>query len=230
MQEKGKAKKKKGVIVTEIRQQYGPSFTFDLIRPDDLLALTFDFFNMNLAAGGGAPRLVRVDPNQPAYLVVHFGPQHIAEEAFQEGSTPTPIPKKTGEPPILSRLAGSSRLAFIVPASVAEIPYTLESLLNWAQFEQSVTPLAKPPLRLTLGQTMTTGSAKSVKEPQVQADSKFSSVLPAGCSLHHDAGRASNQRQEGIKREAPIRHSAADAGSILPAQPGEGTGDLPDGA
>ncbi len=168
VQEKGKAKKKKGVIVTEIRQQYGPSFTFDLIRPDDLLALTFDFFNMNLAAGGGAPRLVRVDPNQPAYLVVHFGPQHIAEEAFFEGSTPTPIDKKTGEPPILSRLAGSSRLAFIVPASVPEIPYTLESLLNWSQFEQSVTPLAKPPLHLTLGQTMTTGSAKSVKEPQVQ--------------------------------------------------------------
>ncbi|MGA8184893.1 MAG: hypothetical protein WB819_14770, partial [Terriglobia bacterium] len=169
VQEKGKAKKKKGVVVTELRQQYGPTFTFDLIRPDDLLALTFDFFNMNLAAGGGAPRLVRVDPNQPAYLVVHFGPQHIAEEAFPENNQPTPIPKTTGEPPILSRLAGSSRLAFIVPASVAEIPYTLESLLNWTQFEQSVTPLAKPPVRLTLGQPVTTSSGKSVREPQVQA-------------------------------------------------------------
>jgi hypothetical protein len=172
VQGKRKVKKKKGVVVTQVRQQYGPSFTFDLIRPDDLLALTFDFYNMNLAAGEGAPRLVRIDPNQPAYLVVHFGPQHIAEEAFFEGSTPTPIDKRTGEPPILSRLAGSSRLAFIVPEGVAEIPYTLESLLNWTQFEQSVTPLATPPVRLTIGRSTATGSASMSREPQVRTIQK----------------------------------------------------------
>ncbi len=206
VQEKGKAKKKKGVIVTEIRQQYGPSFTFDLIRPDDLLALTFDFFNMNLAAGGGAPRLVRVDPNQPAYLVVHFGPQHIAEEAFFESSQPTPIPKKTGEPPILSRLAGSSRLAFIVPGGVAEIPYTLESLLNWAQFEQSVTPLAKPPVRLTLGTSITTGSGTSVKEPQVQAIQEspqyYQQVAP---STEMQAAPVTNAKKNKKKRQSVIQ-------------------------
>jgi hypothetical protein len=167
-----KAKKKKGAVVTQVRQQYGPSFTFDLIRPDDLLALTFDFFNMNLAAGGGAPRLVRVDPNQPAYLVVHFGPQHIAEEAFFEDSNPQPLRSKKAEPPILSRMAGTSRLAFIVPEEVAEIPYTLESLLNWSQFEQSVTPLAKPPVPLTIGRAAVTGSGSMSREPQVQTIQK----------------------------------------------------------
>jgi hypothetical protein len=169
--EKGGKKKKKGVAVPPIRQQFGPSFTFDLIRPDDLLALTLDFYNMSFAAGGGAPRLVRVDPTQPAYLVVHFGPQHIAEQAFYEDTKPSPLPKNA-EPPIGARLAGASRLAFIVPDEVAEIPYTLESLLNWAQFEQSVTPLATPPVRLTVGRPTAAGPANMSREPQVQAIQK----------------------------------------------------------
>ena len=165
----GKKKKKKGIVATQLWQQFGPSFTFDLIRPDDLLALTLDFYNMSLAAGGGAPSLVRIDPKQPAYLVVHFGPQHIAEEAFFEDSSNRPLSGKAAEPPILSRMAGASRLAFIVPDNVAEIPYTLESLLDWAQFEQSVTPLAKPPVPLVLAHSETTSQPRRTREPQVQA-------------------------------------------------------------
>ena len=168
---KGGKKQKKGVAVTQIRQQFGPSFTFDLIRPDDLLALTLDFYNMSLAAGGGAPRLVRLDPNQPAYLVVHFGPQHIAEQSFYEDTKPTPLPKNA-EPPVGARLAGATRLAFIVPESIAEIPYTLDSLLNWAQFEQSVTPLATPRMHLTAGHGISSSTTQRSREPQVQAIQK----------------------------------------------------------
>ncbi|TAM81019.1 MAG: hypothetical protein EPN47_14155 [Acidobacteria bacterium] len=144
------------------------SLSFDIIRPDDLLALTFNFYNMTLSAGVGTPGLVRVDPNQPAYLVVQFGPQHIAEEAFFESNTPQPLPRNA-EPPIPSRLAGGSRLAFIIPDNVTEIPYTLESLLNWSQFELSVTPLATPPKPFRLRYLSTTGLAKTAREPQVQA-------------------------------------------------------------
>ncbi|MEJ2008198.1 MAG: hypothetical protein P8Z30_08600, partial [Acidobacteriota bacterium] len=168
VQQRGR-RKKKALSQARMPRRQGPSFSFDLIRPDDLLALTFNFYNMSISAGGGTPSLVRVQPNQPAYLVVQFGPQHIAEEAFFEASTAQPLPK-SANPPISSRLAGESRLAFIVPDGVAEIPYNLESLLNWAQFEQSVTPLATPPLKpLVFSQPAATGSAKAVKEPQVHA-------------------------------------------------------------
>jgi len=157
------------------------NLSFDLIRPDDLLALTLDFYNMNFAAGGGTPSLVRVQPDQPAYLVVQFGPQHIAEEAFFESDFPQPLPKNA-EPPVPARLAGPSRLAFIVPNSVAEIPYTLESLLNWAQFEQSVTPLATPPTSLVLMPISGAGSRQRVQEPQgqvIQSSQYYQQVEPS---------------------------------------------------
>ena len=51
-----------------------------VLRPDDLLALTFEFVNLALdTPQGQAPRLVRSQPGQPAFLIVHFAPQHTAE-------------------------------------------------------------------------------------------------------------------------------------------------------
>jgi hypothetical protein len=121
-----------------------PSFSVAVTRPDDLLALNFDFFNLNLTAGTGGPSLVRVYPGQPAYMVVDFSPQHIVEEAFADQDPPIPLPKNA-EPPILARLAGPSRLAFLIPEATLQIPYSLSTLLNWSTFEQSVTALATPP-------------------------------------------------------------------------------------
>ncbi|MGH7971064.1 MAG: hypothetical protein ACREIC_20270, partial [Limisphaerales bacterium] len=103
-----------------------PSYGFDFIRPDDLLALRFEFYNMTISAGGPSPSLVRVQPNQPAYMVIQFWPQHVAEEAFEEGNTPAPLGPEA-RTPVTSRVAGPSRLAFIIPDNVTEIPYTVES-------------------------------------------------------------------------------------------------------
>ncbi|MCR4396674.1 MAG: hypothetical protein NUW07_08090, partial [Candidatus Saccharicenans sp.] len=99
------------------------------LRPDDLFYLDFEFINLKLV-NLPRPHLVRENASQPAYLIVHFPPQSIAEEAFYEASTPaeseTPKP-----PPVFSRISGPSRLAFLIPDEIKEVPLTLESLLAW---------------------------------------------------------------------------------------------------
>ncbi|MDI6698690.1 MAG: hypothetical protein QME85_07120 [Candidatus Saccharicenans sp.] len=112
-------------------------------RPDDLLHLDFEFLNLKLV-NLPRPHLVREKPSQPAYLIVHFPPQSIAEEAFFEASTPaeseTPKP-----PPVFTRIAGPSRLAFLIPDEIKEIPLTLESLLAWHLYQPSLVPVALAP-------------------------------------------------------------------------------------
>lgn len=113
------------------------------LRPDDLLHLDFEFLNLKLV-NLPRPHLVRENAAQPAYLIVHFPPQSIAEEAFYEASSPaeseTPKP-----PPVFSRISGPSRLAFLIPDEIKEIPLTLESLLAWHLYQPSLVPVALPP-------------------------------------------------------------------------------------
>ena len=98
--------------------------------------------------GGGA--------NKP-YLVVHFPPQNIAEQAFWEtgdgasaDQKPDNMPSAGGSetpplPPVEHRIAGPSRLAFSLPTSITSLPYTLADLLDWSSLVQSVVPSALPP-------------------------------------------------------------------------------------
>ncbi len=94
------------------------------------------------------------------YLVVHFPPQNIAEQAFWEAEDPADgIDEEKPEnmesnpggsekedlPPVQHRVAGPSRLAFKLPSGSNSLPYTLEDLLDWTVLEPSVVPAALPP-------------------------------------------------------------------------------------
>lgn len=94
------------------------------------------------------------------YLVVHFPPQNIAEQAFWEAEDPDDgldeekpanMPSNPGGsekedlPPVQHRVAGPSRLAFKLPSGSTSLPYTLEDLLDWSVLEPSVVPAALPP-------------------------------------------------------------------------------------
>src|SRR4029450_511056 len=95
------------------------------------------------ANGGQAPRLVRIQPGLPAFVIVQFPPQHVAEQVFTEdvhGALEGLL-----RPPVGSILSGSSRLAFRVPDQTQAIPLTLEGLLDWTQYELAVAPSALPP-------------------------------------------------------------------------------------
>jgi hypothetical protein len=138
------------------------NLTKTVLRADDLLSLRFEFINLKRAKNAeGDEVLVRRSETALAYVVVHFAPQNIAEEAFfevaqhypvQDAPNKPPEPdKNTGNeeptpPPVRSRIAGPSRLVFAVPAEEDEIPYTLDALLERiGRYEMSVAPVALPP-------------------------------------------------------------------------------------
>ncbi|MEK4058491.1 MULTISPECIES: hypothetical protein [Paenibacillus] len=116
--------------------------SFSLLRTKDLLLLRFKFENFAFQTGGGKrAHLERLSTDTPAYMAVHFPPQHIAEQVFEEKEINN---NKHSEPPVSARMSGPSRLVFRIPENVRELQYTLETLLNWSSYEQSVVPTAMP--------------------------------------------------------------------------------------
>lgn len=114
-----------------------------VVRPDDLLLLRLRFTNVERTPGsGGAPATITGGPD--AILVVQFQPQHIAEQAFWEMGTTKQTKEEIAAgqaalPPsgdslpapgnVGARLAGYSRLAFRIPATVT-FNLTLEDVLD----------------------------------------------------------------------------------------------------
>ncbi len=126
-----------------------------VIRPEDLLNLTFEFINLQFTSSGGATKLTRQKQGSPAFIVVKFPPQNIAEQAFWEtaasGKTPPPPPGKTdptGEEaptvPAFAVMSQPSRLVFALPAGTDSIDYTLAALLDWGKYTPSVSIQAQP--------------------------------------------------------------------------------------
>jgi len=104
-------------------------FSLNAMRRDDFVLLRFDF--LNLAPDRQRRHLVRQRRGEPSLIVVTFQPQHVTEEAFVETSSPATdeLPDDLGAA-IGSRIAGGSRLAFVVPPAVREIPFELSGLLG----------------------------------------------------------------------------------------------------
>jgi hypothetical protein len=129
---------------------------FDILRPEDLLAISVEGINLRLdAPPHGSPRLVREKPGA-AYLVFQFPPQTIFEQASFEvtqvqppafnppAANPpvSPQPAPPAQPPgptapgaTGARMGGPSRLVFRWPDQLAAVEYNTVSLLNWSRFE-----------------------------------------------------------------------------------------------
>lgn len=140
------------------------SITFELIRPDDLLNLSIIGQNLRLERTSRRPAALVVENRaQPAYLIVIFPPQAIAETAFFETSPikpesdrPDPDAAAITEPlpgpgGVKARLAHPSRLVFTVPPGT-RIPVTFEGLLDWSKLEPSLAPIAAIPPNPTAAQ------------------------------------------------------------------------------
>ncbi|HZM76282.1 MAG TPA: hypothetical protein VFC19_11175 [Candidatus Limnocylindrales bacterium] len=120
-----------------------PTFTKALHRRADQMSIRLEFYNLTLLKKGqpgpGDPqqaRLVRVDPTAEAFIVVDFGPQHLAEHAYDEATM-----EVLEVPTTRTMLAGSSRLAFKVPST--PLPYTFGSIMAWKSLLPSLAPHAK---------------------------------------------------------------------------------------
>src|SRR5690348_11965715 len=114
--------------------------SFDILRPDDLVSLHVEAVNLKLdSSRPNRPRLVIENSRQPALLIFQFPPQSIAEQAFFDvdpfppppTNPPPPGPQPPGSDPLVTpgqtgeRMAADSRLVFTLPATMAEIPYTI---------------------------------------------------------------------------------------------------------
>jgi hypothetical protein len=134
------------------------TFSFEVIRPDDLLRLQMEAINLRIdRPEGQTPALVVEDANQPAYLIVHFQPQAIAEQGYPEATilqadVPDGMPAQLPPPPATigsvdppgktaARIGQGSRLVFKVPAE-AHIPFTIEGVLDWSGLALNVNAIA----------------------------------------------------------------------------------------
>src|SRR5215472_11017149 len=111
-----------------------------LVRPDDLLALTFELINLTLDQTQTPPQFVRTQAGQDAFLIVHFPPQHVGETGFPANGSPSTLPL----PPVGAVLAGPSRLAFRIPPDLSALPFSVAALLDWASYQFTVASNALP--------------------------------------------------------------------------------------
>ncbi len=137
------------------------SFTRSVHRREDFLTVTFDFRNLRLT-NGTPKRLVKRVASQPAYMIVQFPPQHLADQAFA-GSDSLAAP---GD--VQTRLAGPSRLAFEIPGAQLPLAFDLDTLLSWTR-----SPAALGACRRRTGER---GSANS--RAHVERDGARTAVVP----------------------------------------------------
>jgi hypothetical protein len=125
-------------------------FQIEVVRREDMLALTFEFVNLSLNAGTGT--VSRADATKPAYVAVIFPPQNLAEAHYQEDAKGLPaLPVgNAGVRPIPSRLSGESRLVFWIPPTAPPIHFSLKGddgkgrngLLDWSKWKPSIVATA----------------------------------------------------------------------------------------
>ena len=119
-----------------------PTIVIDLIRPEDLVALSVEAVGCELTEGN-PPVLRPINGETDALLVVRYTFQHLADEASYEGGTvPVPIEERPTNapikitaaadprpnPPVASIAANGSRLVFAFPAGES-IPFSTTGIL-----------------------------------------------------------------------------------------------------
>ena len=107
-----------------------PSFSTIIRRPDDLVRLRLDGFNLSVNRGPAVPRLVLVDATRDANVIVTFPPQALLEEAliFPAGNPP--------QGSLDARLAGPTRIGFVIPKELLAggLRYDARTLLDWSDW------------------------------------------------------------------------------------------------
>lgn len=216
--------------------------TVAVIRPADLLVAEFELVNLDVRAGRGEKpsEIVRRDAEGDAFLILHLPPQNLAEQAFWETATGYTVEERPGrppesstdetppEPPVLSRIAGTSRIAFKVPEGFRAMPYTIEGLLDACrELELSVVGTALPSERPDLALIPDlVGAPRWVREVQglehIAGDGgesplpggeapTMTSVMHAARSLRWSEGAAIEMRMATPVTAGPIGRFAAAA-------------------
>lgn len=97
------------------------SFSWNVLRPVDLLAVRFEFFDPVLAAEEpNAGCLVRERAGEDAFVVVHFPPQHIAERPDPQPQCAGPVSQAKKRRCSAARLVTTNPVGADAPAFSAD--------------------------------------------------------------------------------------------------------------
>lgn len=109
-------------------------------RPDDMLVVGFELYNMRLDTSTSPARFIKASPNLECHVAVRFPPQHVLEQALLDPSQLSLL-----SPPLKAYLADSSCLSFRVSDARATegIAFSIEGLLDWSGFTPYVVPAAR---------------------------------------------------------------------------------------
>lgn len=150
----------------------------EIVRPEDLLNLQIETVNLQLEEDA----LAVSDSAQPAFLIVTFPPQTIAERAYFEAAVVKPEqgPVRedpdagskiretldapglvTAERPTAAQLGHPTRLVFLVRPEV-RVPFTVAGLLDWSPLVLQVNPIAAIGEKPSAQQI---ASAPAIREP-----------------------------------------------------------------
>ena len=117
-----------GLLGAPPAQRHSKDLSLEVVRSDDLLVLTFDFYNVALtpASGTTPARLARRELGD-VFIVVRFPPQSFGEQAFLDDAEE---PKLHFPAPVESRIAGESQIVLAVSNAQLPLDVTLETLLQ----------------------------------------------------------------------------------------------------
>ncbi len=166
-----------GPIVQPIELPSGTSLT--VVRPDDMLTLRFEFYNMSLVSDAQGTRLVRQSSRLVPHMTVRFPAQHVLEQAILDPQS-VAAQLKT---PLKAYLSDESRLSFRVSDARINtgIAYSLAGLLDWSGFSHRVVPAAQ---RITSGTDLTASMREPLKgDPATGVVPETSLELPWGLIL-----------------------------------------------
>jgi hypothetical protein len=119
-------------------------FSTQITRAEDLLWLGFEFYNFVFKSEGGEKYLEPLKVAGPALVIVHFPPQHILEDAYNEDLGCGPNPPEIVFP-LRAKMSGPSRLVFELPADVNRLDLTVDSLTDWARWKVRKVPDSRHP-------------------------------------------------------------------------------------
>ena len=214
-----------GKIVDSLSPSPTRVFRVPVRRPDDLLV--FDILVNNLTLKTGAsPRLERENAAASAHLIIEFPPQSFGEQAFlavtkqaePEGPSQGEETVPAALPSARVRMSGTSRLAFLMPASVTSLPYTLADVLKamrtWplslpmgAQPDHDPSPRVFERVDVTLGEFLTTTVAsESWMTTRRGLSSALSSLAGAGFeqTVNDAAHRVAERAAGGLTRAGDV--------------------------
>jgi hypothetical protein len=184
------------LLGTPPTQRHNKDLSLEIVRSDDLLVLTFDFYNVVLTpASGAVPARLGRRGSGDVFMVVRFPPQSFGEQAFLDDSAE---PKLHFPAPVESRIAGESQIVLAVSDAQLPLDLTLEALLK--AFEQSE-PLVQrttrvPPPVPSVGQA---GDFNGPRGQFTAIEAPFRLVLSHGAGARWDhavAAAKSGERTE----------------------------------